>query len=76
MPSDAAVPPGFPGGITLERKRFQNWSRGIVVDDLDAVETKVRTLGYATHSHADYEPGRRFYFDDENGIEFEVVSYA
>tara|TARA_Y100000780_G_scaffold137903_1_gene124185 strand:- start:389 stop:805 length:417 start_codon:yes stop_codon:yes gene_type:complete len=49
---------------------------GIVVDDLDAVETKVRTLGYATHSHADYEPGRRFYFDDENGIEFEVVSYA
>ena len=28
------VPPGFPGGITLERERFQNWSRGIVVDDL------------------------------------------
>ena len=28
------MPPGFPGGITLERERFQNWSRGIVVDDL------------------------------------------
>ncbi|WP_417435809.1 VOC family protein [Hoeflea sp.] len=48
---------------------------GIVVDDLDAVEARVKALGYATHSHADYEPGRRFYFDDENGIEFEVVSY-
>ncbi|MCY0096191.1 VOC family protein [Hoeflea ulvae] len=48
---------------------------GIVVDDLDAVEAKIKALGYATHSHADYEPGRRFYFDDENGIEFEVVSY-
>jgi catechol 2,3-dioxygenase-like lactoylglutathione lyase family enzyme len=48
---------------------------GIVVDDLDAVEAKVKALGYPTHSHADYEPGRRFYFDDENGIEFEVVSY-
>ena len=40
------------------------------------VEAKIKALGYPTHSHADYEPGRRFYFDDENGIEFEVVSYA
>ncbi|MEM7190453.1 MAG: VOC family protein, partial [Pseudomonadota bacterium] len=24
----------------------------------------------------DYEPGRRFYFADHDGIEFEVVSYA
>ena len=49
---------------------------GIVVDDLDAVEAKIKALGYEPHSHADYEPGRRFYFDDENGIEFEVVSYV
>ena len=48
---------------------------GIVVEDLDAVEAKVKALGYPTHSHADYEPGRRFYFDDENGIEYEVVNY-
>jgi len=48
---------------------------GIVVDDLDAVEAKIKALGYAPYNHADYEPGRRFYFDDENGIEFEVVSY-
>lgn len=48
---------------------------GLVVDDLDAIERKVRAAGYKTHSHADYEPGRRFYFDDANGVEFEVVSY-
>lgn len=48
---------------------------GVVVDDLDAVEAKVKAQGYKTHNHADYEPGRRFYFDDENGIEFEVVTY-
>ncbi|MEM6667790.1 MAG: VOC family protein [Pseudomonadota bacterium] len=48
---------------------------GVVVDDLDAAEAKVKALGYDTHSHGDYEPGRRFYFDEENGIEIEVVSY-
>ena len=31
---DAAVPPGFPTGMSLQRERFQNWSGGIVVDDL------------------------------------------
>lgn len=48
---------------------------GVVVDDLDAVETKVKALGLDAHSHADYEPGRRFYFHDADGIEFEVISY-
>lgn len=47
----------------------------VVVDDLDAVEAKVIARGYETHSHADYEPGRRFYFREENGIEIEVVEY-
>ncbi len=47
----------------------------VVVDDLDDVEARVLEAGYETHSHADYEPGRRFYFHDEDGIEFEVVSY-
>ena len=49
---------------------------GIVVDDLDAVETKVIAAGLEPFSHGDYEPGRRFYFFDSNGIEFEVVSYS
>lgn len=48
---------------------------GIVVDDLDAIERKVDALGFKTHSHADYEPGRRFYFHDHDGIEFEMVEY-
>ena len=49
---------------------------GVVVGDLDLVEKGVDKLGFKTHSHADYEPGRRFYFHDSDGIEFEVVSYA
>ena len=49
---------------------------GIVVDDLDAVEDKVLAAGFKTGSHGDYEPGRRFYFHDTDGIEYEVVSYA
>ncbi len=49
---------------------------GVVVSDLDAVEEKVKARGYRPESHADYEPGKRFYFTEENGIEIEVVSYA
>lgn len=49
---------------------------GVVVDDLDAAEARVRGEGLTPHSHADYEPGRRFYFDDTDGVEYEVVSYA
>lgn len=49
---------------------------GIQVDDLNAVEARVLELGLEPFSHGDYEPGRRFYFFDENGIEFEIVSYG
>ena len=48
---------------------------GIVVDDLDAAEAKIKAAGFETHSHADYEPGRRFYFYDPDEIEFEIISY-
>jgi catechol 2,3-dioxygenase-like lactoylglutathione lyase family enzyme len=48
---------------------------GVVVEDLDATEAKVREMGFAPHSHADYEPGRRFYLDGPEGIEIEVVAY-
>jgi catechol 2,3-dioxygenase-like lactoylglutathione lyase family enzyme len=48
----------------------------VVVDDLNATEGRIRAAGYATENHADYEPGRRFYFTEENGVEIEVVSYA
>ncbi len=49
---------------------------GIVVPDVDAMEAKVKAKGFATHSHADYEPGKRFYFNDHDGVEYEVISYA
>ena len=49
---------------------------GLVVDDLDVAEAVVAAAGLVPFNHADYEPGRRFYFFDWDGIEFEVVSYA
>jgi catechol 2,3-dioxygenase-like lactoylglutathione lyase family enzyme len=49
---------------------------GIVVPDLDAAEAVVRAAGLEPFNHGNYEPGRRFYFFDWDGIEFELVSYA
>lgn len=49
---------------------------GVTVRDIDAMEERVTAAGYKPHLYADYEPGRRFYFDDVDGIEFEVVSYS
>ena len=48
---------------------------GIVVDDLDEIEQRVRSVGFEPHMRANYEPGRRFYFFDDTGLEIEVVSY-
>ncbi|ASJ74784.1 VOC family protein [Granulosicoccus antarcticus] len=48
---------------------------GVVVNNLEQVERKVIELGMTPHSHADYEPGKRFYFHDANGLEIEVISY-
>jgi len=49
---------------------------GVVVDDLDATEARVKAAGFKPHMHADYEPGRRFYFNDSDSVEFEVVAYG
>jgi catechol 2,3-dioxygenase-like lactoylglutathione lyase family enzyme len=48
---------------------------GVEVDDLDTTEARVIAAGLTPFSHGDYDPGRRFYFLDPDGIEFEVVSY-
>lgn len=48
---------------------------GVVVDDYEATEARVRAAGLTPGEHYDYEPGRRFYFYDHDGIEYEVVSY-
>lgn len=47
----------------------------VEVQDLDATEARVKKAGLHPHNHADYDPGRRFYFHDPDGIEFEVVCY-
>jgi predicted enzyme related to lactoylglutathione lyase len=49
---------------------------GIVVDDLDDAEHRVAAAGLEPFNHGDYEPGRRFYFFDFDGTEFELVSYG
>jgi catechol 2,3-dioxygenase-like lactoylglutathione lyase family enzyme len=49
---------------------------GVAVDDLEAIEARVIAAGLKPFSHADYEPGRRFYFLDPDGIEYEIVSYT
>ena len=49
---------------------------GLLVDDLDGAEKVVVDAGLEPFNHGDYAPGRRFYFFDWDGIEFEVVSYA
>lgn len=48
---------------------------GVEVADLEATEERVAEAGLAPFAHGDYEPGRRFYFLDPDGIEYEVVSY-
>lgn len=64
-----AVPDRFAKGQPLNHV-------GLVVDDLDAAEAVVVAAGLEPFNHADYDPGRRFYFFDWDGIEFEVVSYG
>ena len=48
---------------------------GVEVEDLDGIEARVVEAGLTPFAHGDYEPGRRFYFLDPDGIEYEVVSY-
>lgn len=66
--------PPAPGNTSYRtRGGLNHWA--VVVDDLDAVEARVKAEGFTTENHADYEPGRRFYFRDADGIEIEVVQY-
>lgn len=48
----------------------------VTVPDIDLMEDRVRAAGFTPGNHGDYEPGRRFYFHDGDGIEYEIVSYA
>jgi catechol 2,3-dioxygenase-like lactoylglutathione lyase family enzyme len=69
---------GAPAPATQESYRTRAGLNhiGVVVEDLDAVEVLVKNAGYAPENHGNYEPGRRFYFTEENGVEIEVVCYG
>jgi catechol 2,3-dioxygenase-like lactoylglutathione lyase family enzyme len=47
----------------------------VVVEDLTATEAAVKAAGFTPQNHGDYAPGRRFYFHDSDGIEYEAVQY-
>lgn len=48
---------------------------GFVVDDLDATLERLHDLGLEEHFMPEYEPGRRAYFMDPDGVEVELVEY-
>ena len=48
---------------------------GFVVDDLDAMKERLLMLGVTPQSEQDYDPGRRLYFLDPDGVEIELVEY-
>jgi len=73
----ALFTPGDPGTATDDNYGTVGGLNhvAVVVDDIDAMETAVKAHGFVSDKHADYEPGRRFYFHDDDGIEYEVVQY-
>lgn len=48
---------------------------GFVVDDLDAARARLEAQGAPIHAVDPYEPGRRLYFTDPDGLEVELVEY-
>ena len=70
------APKGYPHTSKGFRKGAPLNHLGVLVDDIDAVEARVVKLGLKPFSHGNYDPGKRFYLMDPDGIEIEVVSYA
>ena len=48
---------------------------GFVVDDLADCKGRLIEMGAPPHSEQDYDPGRRLYVMDPDGIELELVEY-
>ena len=48
---------------------------GFEVEDVDGYRSRLEALGVEIHLEGDYEPGRRIYFYDPDGIEVELVEY-
>ncbi len=62
-----------PPAVDYERTGFNHF--GLVVDDLDTLRDRLAELDTSVKAEADYEPGRRLYFLDPDGIEVELVEY-
>ncbi len=46
---------------------------GFVVESLDEMKSRLAELGVSPGEELEYEPGRRLYFFDPDGIEVELV---
>ena len=68
--------PGVDGHGVLEFMREHEIHKPVIVQTAQGgMETAIKAHGFETGNHGDYEPGRRFYFHDADGIEYEVVQY-
>ncbi len=49
---------------------------GVVVNSLEEARQKLARHGIEPHNEPHYEPGRRFYFLDNDGVEVELIEHA
>ena len=64
-------------GLLANGMRVANLNHvGIVVDNLEEIEQRILAEGFVPHSHGNYEPGRRLYFNISEEMEVEVISYT
>jgi len=65
--------------VPSDDEQRPNYSRpglnhfGVVVDSLEKARATLARRGIVPHNEPDYEPGRRFYFFDPNGVEVELI---
>ena len=64
---------GEPATLDYDRTGVNHF--GFVVEDLAAAKRKLATLGVEPRMEADYEPGKRLYFLDPDGVEVELIDY-
>ena len=62
-----------PDRVTVDYGRAGVNHFGFVVDDLPATRARAVSLGTNPHFEPEYEPGKRFYVFDPDGIEIELV---
>jgi len=48
----------------------------IVVSDLKKIKAAARSIGLVPFNFGEYDPGKRFYIKDDDGLEIEIVSYT